>query len=87
MSISRPKLEPLAADVRFADDRVIFVLSDSREISVPLSLFPRLEKATPQQRRNWEWIGPGIGVHWPDVDEDISVENLLTPDEILWYRE
>jgi hypothetical protein len=53
------------------------VLADGREISVPLAWFPRLRDATVDQRRNWRLIGGGVGVHWPDVDEDISAASLL----------
>jgi hypothetical protein len=52
-------------------------LSDGREISAPLEWFPRLRDASPEQRANWRLIGRGIGIHWPDIDEDISVESLL----------
>ena len=88
MSISRPKLEPLARNVRFGGERLIIDLADGRELSVPLSYFPRLQRATEQQRSRWKLLGGGIGIHWPDVDEDISVENLLLPPGgVLWYRE
>jgi len=53
------------------------LLSDGREISVPFEWFPRLKSASPKQRRNWRLIGKGIGIHWPDLDEDISVSSLL----------
>jgi len=53
-------------------------LNDGRTISVPLSWSWRLSEATPAQRRNYEIIGDGIGIHWPDVDEDISVHGMLT---------
>ena len=52
-------------------------LSDSREVAVPLERFPRLRDATPEQRAHWRLIGRGIGIHWEDVDEDISVSSLL----------
>jgi len=86
MSISRPKLEPIAVDVRFNDERMTFRLADGRELTVPLTFFPRLQKASSKQRSNWELTGGGVGVHWPDIDEDISVENLLLPPGgVLWY--
>jgi len=53
------------------------VLADGRELSVPLEWFPRLRDATTEQRGQWRFIGRGKGIHWPDVDEDISVESLL----------
>jgi hypothetical protein len=46
-------------------------------VSVPVAWYPRLAEGTPRERRHWELIGPGIGIHWPDLDEDISVEALL----------
>ena len=67
----------LAVDVFFSNDALHVRLSDGREISVPLEWFPRLREATPEQRQNWRFIGRGIGIHWEDVDEDISVAGLL----------
>ena len=61
----------------FDAERLHVALSDGRRISAPLAWFPRLSRATPEQRRNWEPIGRGIGIHWPDVDEDLSVAGLL----------
>ena len=67
----------LATGVYF-DDKLIHVrLSDGREISVPLEWFPRLHRATDEQRQQWEFIGRGVGIHWEDIDEDISVAGLL----------
>lgn len=65
------------ADVRFADGRLIVDLADGRTISVPLVWYPRLETATDSQRAKWEVAGGGYGIHWPDVDEDLSTEGLL----------
>lgn len=62
-------------DVR--DARLLVLLADGRELSVPLSWFPRLASATRIQQDRWELIGEGTGIHWPDVDEDISVPRLL----------
>jgi hypothetical protein len=67
----------LATDVKVDTERLHVALSDGREISVPLVWFPRLHNATPQQRQHWELIGRGIGLHWPDLDEDLSVVGLL----------
>ncbi len=67
----------LAVDVRFTDDALVVRLSDGREVSVPLEWFPRLRDATPEQRKNWRFIGKGIGMHWEEVDEDIAVSTLL----------
>jgi len=52
-------------------------LSDGREISAPIKWFPSLRDASSAQRANWRAIGRGIGIHWPDLDEDISIESLL----------
>ena len=52
-------------------------LQDGRRVSVPLSWYPRLAEGRPGERRKWELIGPGIGIHWPELNEDISIEDLL----------
>jgi hypothetical protein len=67
------------------------LLTDGREIATPLSWYPRLVKATPEQRRNWRLIGTGEGIHWRDVDEDLSVAALLQPEStdpeyLAWKR-
>ena len=67
----------LAKDVRFDMDRLHVQLSDGREISAPLEWFPKLRNATPEQRSRWKLIGKGIGIHWDDLDEDLSVAGLL----------
>ena len=66
-----------AQSVSVTADTLAVDLSDGRSISVPLAWFPRLLHGTPEERNNWRFIGGGVGVHWPDLDEDISVENLL----------
>ncbi len=63
--------------VRFTDDTLVVDLLDGRTISVPLVWYPRLLSATPAQRANWRLAGGGFGIHWPDVDEDLSTEGLL----------
>ena len=63
--------------VSFAKDRLHVQLSDGREVIAPLEWFPRLQTATAAQRENYRLIGRGVGIHWEDVDEDISVEGLL----------
>jgi hypothetical protein len=68
---------PLAQDVRVTEDELIVPLVDGRTISVPLAWFPRLLHATPQQRSCFELLGDGDGIHWPEIDEDISVAGLL----------
>jgi hypothetical protein len=77
MPISAVKLDATAVDVAVSDDRILVVLADGRELAAPLAWFPRLVGATADQRRNWRLIGRGHGIHWPDVDEDISVASLL----------
>jgi hypothetical protein len=79
MGISAAKLEPIARTVSFTESHLRITLADGRELHVPLSWFPRLQSATPSDRAQWELVGGGIGIHWPLVDEDISVENLLAP--------
>lgn len=68
---------PDAVDVRVSEDTLSVELSDGRTISVPLGWYPRLEHATPSERAHWRLIGQGRGIHWEDIDEDISVEGLL----------
>ena len=69
--------DPRIQDVRVTKDEIIAQLADGRVISVPLAWSWRLAEATPKQRLNFRLIGSGQGVHWPDVDEDISVEGML----------
>ena len=74
----RVLLEPTpVVGVRFAHDRVYLAMEDGREIGAPLDQFPRLADATDEQRSHWQRNGRGFGVHWPDVDEDLSVAHLL----------
>jgi len=68
---------PNAESVTVTDDTLTVELSDWRTLSVPLAWFPRLLHATPEERDNWRFIGKGQGIHWEDIDEDISIENLL----------
>ena len=63
--------------VYFTRDTLVVDLIDGRTISVPLTWYPKLLKATPKQRSNWEICGGGYGVHWPEIDEDLSTEGLL----------
>lgn len=69
---------PNALHVNVSDDTLSVELADGRMISVPLAWYPRLLHATPRERKNWRMIGKGHGIHWEDIDEDISVEGLLT---------
>jgi|SRR5882724_6125144 len=66
-----------AQRVAVTEDTLTVDLVDGRTISVPLGWYPRLLYGTPEERQNWRLIGGGEGIHWPDLDEDISVENLL----------
>ncbi len=66
-----------ARAVEFVADAFLVHLGDGRSLSVPIEWFPRLHDATPEQRNHWRLIGPGTGIHWPDLDEDISVAGLL----------
>ena len=69
--------DPRIQDVRVTENDIVAHLADGRVISVPLAWSWRLSEATPRQRANLRLIGSGQGVHWPDVDEDISVEGML----------
>jgi hypothetical protein len=64
-------------DVAFTDDELVVGLADGRTVSVPLVWYPRLLQASPEQRDHWELAGAGYGIHWPDIDEDLSTEGLL----------
>lgn len=78
MRTSAAREDQIAArGVRFDHEMMHVSLMDDRVISVPLSWFPRLKKARPAQRENCRLIGGGVGIHWPDLDEDISVKALL----------
>ena len=78
MNISAIEIEiPRAEVVTISEDTLTADLSDGRTISVPLAWFPRLVHASKQERNNWKLIGKGHGIHWEDIDEDISVEGLL----------
>jgi hypothetical protein len=68
---------PRVTDAKITKDTLTVELSDGRTISVPLQWFPRLVYATPEERKNWRLIGNGEGIHWEDIDEDVSVEGLI----------
>lgn len=75
-------MSTLVAEVRaqslvVREDSLVVDLSDGRSITVRLAWYPRLLHGTPEERNNWRWIGDREGIHWPDLDEDVSVENLL----------
>ena len=77
MSVSEPKAGEKVQDVRVTDDTLTVDLLDGRTISVPLAWYPRLLHATAPQRTNWRVAGGGFGIHWPDIDEDLSTAGLL----------
>lgn len=77
MSILSVELYPQALNVRCTDASLVVELVDGRTISAPLVWFPRLAKASKEQLNNWELLGEGEGIHWPDVDEDLSIAGLL----------
>jgi hypothetical protein len=64
-------------DVELTEDSLVVDLADGRTVSVPIAWYPRLMHGTREERSHWRIIGKGEGIHWPDVDEDISVENIL----------
>ncbi|MFA5903859.1 MAG: DUF2442 domain-containing protein [Desulfobacula sp.] len=79
MNILAVKIEiPLVEDIKITKDTLSADLSDGRTISVPLEWFPRLLYATLKERKNWRLIGKGQGIHWEDIDEDISIEGLIS---------
>ena len=77
MGILATGADERVAKVEFTDDTLSVALMDGRTIIVPLAWYPRLLGATPQQRANWKVAGGGYGIHWPDIDEDLSTEGLL----------
>lgn len=77
MISSAPNAGEQVRDVRFSEDTLSVDLADGRTITVPLAWYPRLLHATPEARENWEVAGGGYGIHWAEVDEDLSVEGLL----------
>jgi hypothetical protein len=77
MSTLAVEIHPLAQNVEFTDDDLIVSLVDGRKVTVPLVWFPRLSRATKTQLENYELLGDGEGIHWPEIDEDMSVAGLL----------
>jgi hypothetical protein len=77
MSSSAITADERVLDVEFNDDAFSVSLRDGRIISVPLAWYPRLLNAAPAQRTNWKISGGGYGIHWPDIDEDLSTAGLL----------
>ena len=77
MSSSVVEVRPLAREVEVTEDELRVVLADGRRLAVPLVWFPRLQSAPMAARQHFELLGDGEGIHWPEVDEDLSVEGLL----------
>jgi hypothetical protein len=77
MSSSTIPAMPRAREVTLSEDELTVLLSDGRTISVPLAWFPRLLRANSVQRQNFQLLGNGEGIHWPEIDEDLSVAGLL----------
>ena len=77
MTVSEIRPGECVKDVHLGEDTFSVDLIDGRTITVPYAWYPRLLHATPKQRSNWETCGGGYGIHWPDVDEDLSTEGLL----------
>ena len=77
MSTLAVKFDDHAIDVSFTKNALHLVLADGREVCAPLEWFPKLRDATEKNRGNWRLIGNGIGVHWPEIDEDIAVGTIM----------
>lgn len=75
------KFDDHAIDVSFTQTALHVVLADGREISAPLEWFPKLRDASEAERNDWRFIGHGLGVHWPMIDEDISIRSLMHGNE------
>jgi hypothetical protein len=71
------EIDALITEVFFENGALGVILADGREVRVPLEWFPRLLKASNEERNNWRFIGGGVGIHWESIDEDISVESIL----------
>lgn len=83
MSILAIELHPQAQDVSYTDETIVVQLVDGRSLSAPLTWFPRLSEATKDELSNWELLGNGEGIHWPDIDEDISIAGLLSGTHLI----
>ena len=83
MSISRANPELIASAVEVSETELIVHLDNGHQLRAPLEHFPRLKRASQRERSHWRLIGGGVGIHWPLLDEDISVENLVLPKAAL----
>jgi Protein of unknown function (DUF2442) len=70
--------DPVAVEVNFSDEMICLVLEDGREVKTPLEFYPRLAKATENQLKNFRLLGGGTGIHWEDLDEDLSVDSIVS---------
>ncbi len=70
--------DPVAVKVDFINDMIFLVLEDGREVKTPIEFYPRLAHADDRQLRNFKLIGGGTGIHWPDLDEDLSVDSIVS---------
>lgn len=77
MGILAPRADERVVDVQITEDMLTVRLMDGRQISVPLEWYPRLARASATERAKWEVAGGGYGIHWPELDEDLSTEGLL----------
>jgi Protein of unknown function (DUF2442) len=77
MGILAIRADERVKNVNFTEDAISVELMDGRTISVPLTWYPRLLNATPEQRTQWEICGGGYGLHWQEIDEDLSTEGML----------
>jgi len=77
MSTLKVEVQPVASELDFTDSEMLVTLVDGRTISIPLSWFPSLSNASKEQREDFRLIGDGEGIHWPQLDEDLSVKGLL----------
>lgn len=77
MNTLEPKSGERVREVRITDDAISVDLFDGRTITVPLTWYPRLLHARPEERANWQVSGAGYGIHWPDLDEDLTTQGLL----------
>jgi hypothetical protein len=79
---TRIEMTDVATHVELTDDELIVTLADGRAVSAPLVWFPRLLNASAEQRQRWQLIGAGEGIHWPDIDEDLSIAGLLRGERV-----
>ena len=71
------EIEPVAVEVKVTDEKLEVELADGRSLAIPLTWYPRLLHGTPQERKNWQLLGEGYAIEWPDLDEHIGLEGLL----------